>query len=199
MTRTRVPRNLNTGNLIHVKLRHSDVALWVNDSLLDKQFYYRPQLNQLNNYSQYANLWDFYRINKIVCKFYPVRTTTVEADVENTTTPAAVTNVPLCVTAIDYDDAGNLTYADLINRNGAQEHLCTKYFTRTFRPACLIQLFSGGVTPGYKPTWGTWIDCNNASMYHYAIKGAIQPAAPAGIYGYNIRIVAYCSFKGRIN
>lgn len=72
MTRTRVPRNLSTGNLIHVKLRHSDVALWVNDSILDKQFYYRPQLNQLNNYSQYANLWDFYRFNKVVLKFFPV-------------------------------------------------------------------------------------------------------------------------------
>lgn len=195
----KIPRSVRNGNVIHVKLRHADVQLLVNQLVTETSFYYRPQLNLCTNYSQYCNLWDFYRLNFAVVKFFPIRTTQLVTTVEDTTQPPSVTNCPLIVSAIDHDDVGNLDYQSILNRAGSKEYMATKYFVRKFRPAALVQLYSGGVNPGYKPSYNTWVDCNNASMSHYGFKACLQPSAPAGIYGYNIRISLYVSFKGRIN
>lgn len=199
MTRTRIPRSVRNGNLIHVKLRHADVQLMVNQLVTETSFYYRPQLNLCTNYSNYCNLWDFYRLNYAVVKFFPIRTTELVTTVEDTTPVASVTNCPLIVSAIDHDDVGSLDYQSILNRAGSKEVMATQYFVRKFKPAALIQLYSGGVNPSYKPSYNTWVDCNNASMSHYGFKACMQPSAPAGIYGYNVRISLYVSFKGRIN
>lgn len=191
-----IPRSMQNGNAIHVKLTMVDKVI-TNDNVIENVGAVSYRLQDLTNYANYTVIWDQYRINKIVIRARPIRTTQVVAQVEDTSNPTGVTNIPSFCIAKDFDDANSpASFAQLCARTFSKRRLATQKMNYKFTPATLETVYAP-VVSAYSPKYKTWLDCAYTSVPHYGIKYAMEVAAPAGIYGVELQTDVYVSFKNR--
>lgn len=132
-------------------------------------------MNQVTNFTEFQALFDEYKISSANIKISP-----------NTTIAQSATsqNIPYLEWISDHDDAVAPNIATFRERMGIH----TKYFNATTnstvmtckpRPVTPVYSFAGNSyqTPNRAP----WIDCTNAAVTHYAIKGVIRHVYSPGI------------------
>lgn len=191
-----IPRSMRNGNAIHLKMRLPD-KLIVNDTVVEQAGAFNIRLQDLTNYSNYTTIWDQYRINKIVVRARPIRTTTVVAQVEDVSTPQGTTNIPSYCLVKDFDDSITpSSFTQLEARTFAKRRLATQSMSYKFTPATLTSIYQP-ITSAYAPKYKTWLDCAFPAVPHYGIKFAMEVAAPAGVYGIELVTDVYVSFKNR--
>lgn len=146
-------------------------------------------LAQLPNYTEFTNLYDQYRINKILIKFVP---NVNSADV------AASATIAQFNTVLDFNDSTPLAslnncfeYGNWRMTRGTQVH------TRIFTPSSLDAVANtGGTTPSFvNPTWKQWIATSSANIPHFGLKYCAEPTASAGDIDWRPYVTMYFSCK----
>lgn len=142
-----------TGNAVYAPLTQSQVFT----------------LGSLVNSQDFSNLYDQYRINFVVMKFW--------LKIDPGAQVAATASYPKFYWYRDMDDA---TFAS--NLNEMRENSKTKVVvmnpnrpvTVAFKPNSLATMYNNGITSTYKPVFNQWIDMANVSTIHYGFKFCID-------------------------
>lgn len=143
------------------------------------------RLQDMPNVSEFTNLFDMYRIDKVTIKFMP-RANSAEAGTNQ--------GLVKLFTVIDKDDITTPTsIAELLQYETCKVTPMSRVVTRTFKPLFAREAFQGGVTSAYTPGSG-WIDCSNPLVQHYGIKWGMQQL-PAGAQTCDLHIKYHLSFK----
>lgn len=126
-------------------------------------------LAQLPNSTEFTNLFDMYRINKVVIKFVPNHNSSDLA--------TANQNIPNFHSILDYTDAtapaslsSMYEYANWKMSRGTSIH------KRVFTPASLDFVNATAGANAGNPTWKQWISTTAPTIEHYAIKYALEQA-----------------------
>lgn len=145
-------------------------------------------LNSLPGYTEFTNLFDCYRINKIVVKFVPAVTS---AEVGATSTNP-MTNF---FTVLDFNDATALStlndafeYGNLKMTRGYKTH------TRVFTPSTLL-LGSDSSDRAAMPKYKQWITTAEADILHYGCKYVAETQATAADIVWKTYVTMYFSCK----
>ena len=122
-------------------------------------------LNSLPNYTEFTNLFDQYRINKVTVQAFPRQT--METD---TTNPA----VNIFHYAFDHTDVtAPSAESDVCNMTITAASNRFKPFTMTLKPVAATTVYQGITANGYAPAKpSTWIDCKSYAVNHYGLKFA---------------------------
>lgn len=119
--------------------------------------------SQLPNYAEFTNLYDQYRINKIVVKFIPTHNS---SDVS-----VAAQSIPNFNTVLDFNDATPLTLqSQLFEYQNWRMTRGTQVHTRVFRPSTLDATSTSGAITATNPTWRQWISTVNSDVPHFGLK-----------------------------
>ncbi len=146
---------------------------------------------QAAQFSDYATVFDQYRIVTAAVKFAP-------------TSPNSTSNlsyiVPRIWTAIDYDDAIQPGSRAVVQAYGScLESPPNTGVIRVLQPRIASAVYGGVTFNAYGNDTMKWIDVASPAAQHYGIKYCIEAAAAAQgsgtVYGYTIDIELYVEFK----
>lgn len=144
-------------------------------------------LASLPNYTEFTNLYDQYKINRVRVEFVP------RASMSELGTGVGTVNF---FTFIDYDDnTAPGSFAELLQRPSLKRTKVTSRHTRTLRPCVAKPIYRDGATFGYGTGRG-WIDCVNPDVPHYGLKYyAEQIGSALATSAYDLQVTYYVSFK----
>lgn len=149
---------------------------------------YAFQFNQLPNFAEFTQLYDSYRINKIVIKYVP----------NINSANAGSTPMSQFHSVLDFNDATPLTslssafeYQNWKMTRGAKAH------TRTYTPSILDAVGnSGGVTPSFvKPAYKQWIATSSSDIPHFGLKWVAEATTNVSDIDYRPYVSVYFSCK----
>lgn len=126
-------------------------------------------LSQLAAVGDFSNLYDQYRINYIVCKFW--------LKIDPGAQAAASASYPRFFWYRDLDDSAAPSNLNEMRENAKCKCVVmhpNRPVTVAFKPNILAQMFNNGVTTQYAPKFNQWIDMGNTGTYHYGFKFAID-------------------------
>lgn len=148
---------------------------------------YSFSLNQVGgNLGAFGNLYDQYKINKVVMTFVPKFT---DSDIGQAPTGGQLSMIASC---IDYDDAViPVSVGDILERNNAKLHR-TRVFSRVLKPCVNFNVSTGG-TAGVSSKQSPWLDVTNTNVPHFGVKIGITGTAV--IQSYDIICKYYLSFR----
>lgn len=132
---------------------------------------YNFTLSALPNYIEFTNLFDQYRINKVVVKFVP------SANSDNI---GASQIIPNLHSAIDNNDSTAPTALTQLYEYGSYKRTRgTQTHTRVFTPSCLADISVSSSSP----KWKQWIGTQFPAVEHYGLKvGCDQVVTTNDIY-----------------
>jgi len=118
-------------------------------------------LAQIPGIQNFLNIYDFYRIRKVVCLFKVLGTQVYWGNSSG--------DVPRIAVAIDYND-GTSTGAPAQSYQNCFVSTMTGNFVRSFSPRTALALYNGSLSTAYiegKPN--QWIDTNYPAVPHYGL------------------------------
>lgn len=166
------------------------------------EFTYQFSLEHVHNYTEFTNLFDSYRINKVVVRFIPRASSAESSGNSNSTVPAISPNIHIVK---DYDD-NTLPSAGETGLRQLREYSSYKVrrFLNSF--AVVIRPKIQGTAYGYDnilemntKKMGAWINTDRNNVKHLGFKGTIEAVNPSSALNHvNFEIVTtyYMSFKG---
>lgn len=131
-------------------------------NLVETDVAYAFTLNDVPNSTDFTNLYDEYRIDKVQITWYP--------DTQQTLTTAGQGNTT-CLTVLDYDDATAANLLALEQYESCQSHSSIRPFSRTVIPRFAKAVYAGAFTSFSSGTG--WVDTASSAVQHYGIKIAI--------------------------
>lgn len=121
------------------------------------------QLSDLLNVSEFTNLYDQYKIDYVVQKYY--------LRVDPSAQTAATANFPSLYWSRDYDSSTVLSQSEMRQRANMRTAILRpdRPIVIKYKPNLLAEAYSnpGSLTPALQPVWNKWIDISQASVYHY--------------------------------
>lgn len=155
-------------------------------------------LSKMKQQSDYASIFEFYRIDKIVATFRYKGGTAGIASVAG----GANWNEsnPLLYFKVDHNDITADTLATMKESMKTKTKMITNNkpeFSIVLKPAIQSEMYRSSVSTAYTPKWGQWIPTNDPSVPHYGLKayaigyksGSYDPGSLSVSYKY------YVSFK----
>lgn len=199
--RTRIPRSLRSkaiaaNSCITVKRSQlTTLSVTYNAIASASTTAYDWTLSGIPGYTEFTNLFDQYRIRKIVMKFVPRFNSFSFADYTSTST-----EVPSWVSAIDLDDSTPPTDADeLMQYATVKYHVWNRPFTRVIYPRTATAMYSGAFTSYGSTPSKQWIDCASTGVKYYGLKLATTTYSSANsgeAPSWDIIIDYYVQFRG---
>lgn len=196
-------RRYRNGNQVNLKLRSPlyPVLQQTTPAALTIRF----QLDMTLEYNQWVNLYDQYRINKVVVKWCPHYRLGQIARLENTTVPGtqfdSYPRGPVMIgTVIDHDDDNPLaSFNNAQLYNSFKMFKSTQTWSRVIIPSVLFQTYESTIQTGYAPRYKQWISSNDASVPHYGFKAfGMQPEGDETYYlKGHLELIFYVSFKNK--
>lgn len=127
------------------------------------------KLSDLDNYTEFTNLFDRYRICGIKVTFEP-NITGFDANAG-----ANAFTLPMLLTAIDHNDSATPgSMAELMQYRTLKKTRAHVTHSRYFKPAVLTSAYESAVATAYIPKWKQWLTCDDPATPHYAIKYGIS-------------------------
>lgn len=131
---------------------------------------YQFKLADLPNYSDITNLFEVYRLRKVVVRATPL----------NPNTTQTTLNIANCGSIVDYDDAVAVSSISTMDQyHSFRMHSPMKGWTRTFYPKHAVQLYNEVASVGgtaYAQRSG-WINTAWYNVPHYGLKVGIEGAS----------------------
>lgn len=137
---------------------------------------YNPYVNGFNykfsnlpNYTEFTALYDQFRINYVVTKWY--------LKIDPSAQTAATASFPRMYYCVDADDDAPPTNINELRNHGRTRMVImnpNRPVTIKFRPSVLIQAYEGATTTAYIPKWKQFVDCADFATPHYGLKVAID-------------------------
>lgn len=155
---------------------------------------YSWSLNMFHGYEEYTAMWDRYRLNKIVVKFWwgcdshprmPQTDPTPTHDADN--------NRPYVFTCKDYDTIGSPPSVNNIWENSTCVRHLAKVFSVKLTPSIILESATLRL-----PKWKQWIDCVKPDLLMGSIQSAIAQPPHMGRNTLFFQSTGYFSFASRI-
>lgn len=146
-------------------------------------------LNELPDFSEFQNLYDQFRINKIVWKLVPNA---------NNADAGATQRLPQIHSVLDYTDSTAPTSLDeLVQYNNYRMTMGSRIHSRKLTPVFLDNVYVTSVTQrAGNPNFKKWLSTSNSTdVVHHGIKYAIGSTATAGAITYTPYVTFYISCK----
>lgn len=184
----RIPRVYNYKRTLFLENSISTNALGLNYSN-----HFGFTLGMLPSASDFTNLYDEYRINKVVFKIIPKFSQVLSSS------GSGVSHLTQVHTAFDYDDSLALPQATALSEiTQYQTHRMSRgnaVHTRVIVPKCEINVSGlSGAPKAYQ-----WLDCDNTTILHNGIKVVIPKLLPAGTEQFwDVQMDVYMSFRNVI-
>lgn len=128
-------------------------------------------LNQIAQYAAYKDLFEYYRIDKVVATF---RYKGTAAPGTTTQTIPRMNEVnPIIFFKVDHDDISTQTVAQMRQSAKTREHQLSNSkpeFSITFKPAVQVEIYKTALSSAYGPKWGTWLRTDDDNVPHYGLK-----------------------------
>lgn len=134
-------------------------------------------LNDVRQVSSYSDIFEFYKIDKVVVTFryktgglQPARN-----DYQSGEKQHALTNEvnPLLIFKVDHNDVTNQTINELKDSMKTHKKMLTNNspeFSITLKPALQEQIYKSAVTTAYAPKWGQWLPMADVTAPHFGLK-----------------------------
>lgn len=146
-------------------------------------------LNQLPDFTEFQNLYDQFRINKVVWKLVPN---------VNSAESGAAQKLPQVHSVCDYNDSTAPTTLDeLVQYNNYRMTMGSRIHNRKLTPAFLDNVYVTGATQrAGNPNYKQWLSTSNSTdVPHHGIKYAIGATAAASAITYTPYLTFYISCK----
>lgn len=156
---------------------------------------YTTSLSDLNNYSEWTNLYDRFRINKVVYRYWWGHNThPLQANA--TATQNASTQICPVWTCRDYDSNDTVSFNQMVSYRNCKVHYGSR-FSVAYKPATLNAEAGTVTTYNNKVCWNQWVDLAYPGTSHYGHKTVIY--VPAGTEDQTLYFIvyAYVTFKGQ--
>jgi len=127
-------------------------------------------LSKMRQQSSYCELFEFYRIDKVVATFR-YKGGTAQIAVDNGYTTNEVN--PLLYFKVDHNDITSDTLSTLKDSLKTKTHMFTNdkpEFSIQLKPAIQLEMFKSSLTTAYTPKWGQWIPTSDPTVPHYGLK-----------------------------
>lgn len=146
-------------------------------------------LSDLPAVTDFSNLFDHYRINKVVYKFF--------LRIDPSAQSAATASFPKLYTAVDYDDNTPLTQAEMRQHPNCKISVLNpnRAVTRILSPSTLGLTYLSAVSSTFSPQWKKWVDMANTGVPHYGLKWNIDDFTNTN-YRLDVEACYYFSVKG---
>lgn len=202
MVKAKLYRKMNEQGLFHVKQHVNGSTIsginsrTITQALFALNFGIEFRLRDIPQFGTFANIWDSYRINKIVFKMIPMANM-------NATGTTNTFNNGIIASVLDYDNAGQtLTALDQYEQYSnckISPVVRGKTHTRVLRPRVNIgaQNQGGALLSGINKG-SNWIDCSLPDIVHNGIKLYVDPypaGVPGGAQTWQIFCKYYVSFR----
>lgn len=149
------------------------------------------RLDMLPNYTEFTNLYDMYRINKIVVKLIP-KVSEVGMVLGATNNSAGIQ----IHSALDFDDSAAPTNVSQLTQYSTYKMTRGhNIHTRVFVPKCEL---SANGTANAAPKAYQWLDTAHPDVAHYGMKLIIPTISANTIVYYDYSVTAYFSCKSVI-
>lgn len=127
-------------------------------------------LTKMRQQANYAALFEFYRIDKVVATFrYKGGTAQIAVDNDYTTNEVN----PLLYFKVDHNDISSDSLDTMKDSLKTKTHMFTNdkpEFSIQLKPAIQMEMYKSSVTTAYTPKWGQWIPTNDPTVPHYGLK-----------------------------
>jgi len=141
---------------------------------------YSFAFNDIINSSEFAALYDRYRLDKVIVKLQlinnPNGITPLNTSISGTTWANSLNWYPKVWSVVDHDDSSAETIAQLKERSGVKCRILqpNKTLTYAIRPAISAMMYKTATSTGYGPKWGQWIDMQDIGVPQYGLKLAFD-------------------------
>jgi len=164
----------------------------LNNLLSQNSFNFNFSLSSLRNSTDFTNLFDQYRIDKVDLYFRLVN----NPDAQTSTTVAS-SYFPTLWYVKDVDDVTSMTVADMQEKQGVKRVIMNP---QTLVKISVVPKFQKMVyqtltNTGYGPASG-WLDCIDTNVPHYALKTVFNVPATGVDWNVEVQAKYHCSFKG---
>lgn len=152
---------------------------------------YSFNLAQLPGVGDFTPLFDSYRIDRVVVKFWPFKADNMD------TGGVSTYDVPRTFAIVDYDDENTLTSSQIREYNNCRSGIMTKPLRISLVPKVAQTVYRTALTSAYAtPRYPIKLDMAYTDVPHYGIKYANTTSATSGGFGYEVQVQFYCSFFG---
>lgn len=179
------------GGIYHFRRYASSVSAFTltgNAAWLPYQGQISYQLSHLAQVSDFSNLFDQYRINKVVTKFW--------LRIDPGAQAAATASYPKIFYVYDNDDTGLLSQNEMRERAGMRIRVLhpNRPVTCVSKPAVLSEVYRSAVATTYSPKWKQWIDMSTTDVPHYGLKFNIDDLTNTN-YKVDVETIIYFSCR----
>lgn len=141
------------------------------------------------NYSEFSNLFDQYKLTKVVVTLRLVNNPDASAAI-NLTSATNANWYPNIWSIVDYDDSADENIDQLKERIGVRNQvlLPNKYLRFVVRPKLLVQTYRTVSSTGYAPK-SMFVDMAGTNIPHYGLKTVVDlgTGAAMGTYPFLIQ------------
>lgn len=133
------------------------------------------ELSQIQQYSAYTTIFEYYKIDKVVVEFR-YKSIGGQGRVVDVSGSLPVNEInPVLYFKVDHNDDDSDTLVNLKQSMSCREHQFTNdkpNFTITLKPAVLIEdeNIKGATGTKHRPKWGMWLDTDELGIEHYGLK-----------------------------
>jgi len=150
-------------------------------------------LSSLPDYTDFTNLYDHYRVDKLVVHFI--------SSINDVNIANSIQDVGTLVTAVDFDGgATGLTYNQFLSYESCEMTPHCKNKTITIQPKAELAAkdnTAAVVSVAESSTKNLWWDCSNVNIPFYGVRYALTPESnPTGYHvWYTVWVEAFVTFK----
>lgn len=130
-------------------------------------------LDELNNSSSYKDLFEYYKINKVVVTF-KYKSVPTPAYSNNAGGNTMINEInPILYFKVDHNDISSDPLITMQQSMKTRTKTLTNNeseFTITLKPAIQSEAYKSSVATTYIPKWGQWLSTDDGSVPHYGLK-----------------------------
>lgn len=173
---------------VYTFFRTAPLGPIITSNTVETEYAFAPALSTFPNYTEFAALFDAYRIRMFRFIFTP---RTMPAS-----TGASALGWGDLFTAPDHDDNTVLGSTDLMQYPEVQQASCNSYVERIVIPNVAQAVYSGSVFTQFGRTPNTaWIDMASTSVPYYGLKATLTVASTNGVTVFDVSVTARIEFK----
>lgn len=132
-------------------------------------------LNDVRQVSSYADIFEFYKIDKIVVTFrYKTGGVAAALNPNGTSLGSLVNEInPMLIFKVDHNDVTAQTINEMKDSAKTRKKVLSNNepeFSITLKPAIQEEIYKSAITTAYAPKWGQWLPMADVTCPHFGLK-----------------------------
>lgn len=187
----------NVDNKVHMFRQSCQRTTIVSATGANTETNYSFKLADLNNATAFNELFDSYRIRKVIVKIYPRHNTNTGVIYNGSGIISAANTGAVFYTSIDYNDLGTIgTVATFLERGNVRTHKTTDVTTITLVPKPSATVYATSGTAYHQVSNKTWMQNNNTGIAYFGLRTLLPDvAAVTGAVTLDVIATYFIEFK----